>query len=167
MALGEYVSVSSQRDSELAELGQEKHELADIPETELAELTALYEAKGLSAATARTVAAELSAHDALAAHLDAELHIDPDDLVSPVQAAARRHCRSPSAPCCRLLPRPRHAYRSLLLLSSSLLAWPVPSVPASAAAISAAPYGELLSAGSSGWPSLTESGIYSAPPFIN
>ena len=88
MALGEYVSVSSQRDSELAELGQEKRELADTPETELAELTALYEAKGLSAATARTVAAELSAHDALAAHLDAELHIDPDDLVSPVQAAA-------------------------------------------------------------------------------
>jgi VIT1/CCC1 family predicted Fe2+/Mn2+ transporter len=88
MALGEYVSVSSQRDSELAELGQEKRELADTPETELAELTALYEAKGLSAATARTVAAELSAHDALAAHLDAELHIDPDDLVSPAQAAA-------------------------------------------------------------------------------
>jgi len=88
MALGEYVSVSSQRDSELAELSQEKRELADTPETELAELTALYEAKGLSAATARTVAAELSAHDALAAHLDAELHIDPDDLVSPVQAAA-------------------------------------------------------------------------------
>jgi len=88
MALGEYVSVSSQRDSELAELGQEKRELADTPEAELAELTALYEAKGLSAATARTVAAELSAHDALAAHLDAELHIDPDDLVSPVQAAA-------------------------------------------------------------------------------
>ena len=88
MALGEYVSVSSQRDSELAELGQEKRELADTPEVELAELTALYEAKGLSAATARTVAAELSAHDALAAHLDAELHIDPDDLVSPVQAAA-------------------------------------------------------------------------------
>jgi VIT1/CCC1 family predicted Fe2+/Mn2+ transporter len=88
MALGEYVSVSSQRDSELAELGQEKRELAQTPEAELAELTALYEAKGLSAATARTVAVELTAHGALAAHLDAELHIDPDDLASPVQAAA-------------------------------------------------------------------------------
>src|ERR1700734_999085 len=88
MALGEYVSVSSQRDSERAEIAQEKRELADTPEAELAELTALYEAKGLSAATARTVAAELSAHGALAAHLDAELHIDPDDIPSPVQAAA-------------------------------------------------------------------------------
>jgi vacuolar iron transporter family protein len=48
----------------------------------------LYEAKGLSAATARTVAAELTAHDALAAHLDAELHLDPAELASPLQAAA-------------------------------------------------------------------------------
>jgi VIT1/CCC1 family predicted Fe2+/Mn2+ transporter len=87
MALGEYVSVSTQRDSELAQLAQEKQELAETPEAELAELTALYEAKGLSAATARTVAAELTARDPLAAHLDAELHIDPDDLAHPLQAA--------------------------------------------------------------------------------
>jgi VIT1/CCC1 family predicted Fe2+/Mn2+ transporter len=87
MALGEYVSVSTQRDSELAQLAQEKRELAETPAAELAELTALYEAKGLSAATARTVAAELTAHDPLAAHLDAELHIDPDDLAHPIQAA--------------------------------------------------------------------------------
>jgi VIT1/CCC1 family predicted Fe2+/Mn2+ transporter len=88
MALGEYVSVSSQRDSERAQIKQEKSELAASPEAELIELTALYEAKGLSAATARTVAAELTARGALAAHLDAELHIDPDDLASPFQAAA-------------------------------------------------------------------------------
>jgi VIT1/CCC1 family predicted Fe2+/Mn2+ transporter len=88
MALGEYVSVSSQRDSERAQIRQEKGELAASPETELTELTALYEAKGLSAATARTVATELTSHGALAAHLDAELHIDPDDIPSPVQAAA-------------------------------------------------------------------------------
>src|ERR1017187_8085039 len=88
MALGEYVSVSSQRDSELAQLTQEKRELADTPEAELAELTALYEARGLSAATAHTVATELTAQNALSAHLDAELHIDPDDLARPVQAAA-------------------------------------------------------------------------------
>jgi vacuolar iron transporter family protein len=88
MALGEYVSVSSQRDSELAQMSQEKRELAETPEAELAELTALYEAKGLSAATARTVAIELSARDPLAAHLDAELHIDPGDLARPIQAAA-------------------------------------------------------------------------------
>ena len=87
MALGEYVSVSSQRDSERAEIKQEKRELADSPEAELTELTALYEAKGLSAATARTVATELTARGALAAHLDAELHIDPADIPSPVQAA--------------------------------------------------------------------------------
>ena len=87
MALGEYVSVSSQRDSELAQLTQEKRELAEPPQAELAELTALYEAKGLSPATARTVAAELTARDPLAAHLDAELHIDPDDLAHPFQAA--------------------------------------------------------------------------------
>jgi vacuolar iron transporter family protein len=87
MALGEYVSVSSQRDSERAEITQEKRELDSTPEAELTELTALYEAKGLSAATARAVAEELTARDPLAAHLDAELHIDPDDIPSPVQAA--------------------------------------------------------------------------------
>jgi len=88
MALGEYVSVSSQRDSQRAQMAQEKRELAASPEAELTELTALYEAKGLSAATARTVAAELTSNDAFAAHLDAELHIDPADIPSPVQAAA-------------------------------------------------------------------------------
>ena len=88
MALGEYVSVSSQRDSERAQIRQEKGELAATPQAELTELTALYEAKGLSAATARTVATELTSHGALAAHLDAELHIDPADIPSPVQAAA-------------------------------------------------------------------------------
>ncbi len=88
MALGEYVSVSSQRDSQRAQITQEKLELAATPQAELAELTALYEAKGLSPATAHTVAVELTAHDPLAAHLDAELHIDPADIPSPVQAAA-------------------------------------------------------------------------------
>jgi len=88
MALGEYVSVSSQRDSEHAQIAQEKRELATTPEAELTELTALYEAKGLSAATARTVAVELTARDPLAAHLEAELHIDPAGIPSPIQAAA-------------------------------------------------------------------------------
>jgi VIT1/CCC1 family predicted Fe2+/Mn2+ transporter len=69
-------------------MAQEKRELATSPEAELLELTALYEAKGLSAATARTVAAELTSHGAFEAHLDAELHIDPADIPSPVQAAA-------------------------------------------------------------------------------
>jgi VIT1/CCC1 family predicted Fe2+/Mn2+ transporter len=87
MALGEYVSVSSQRDSERAMLDRERKELAETPEDELAELAAIYETKGLSAATARRVAVELTEHDALAAHLDAELNLDPDDLANPTQAA--------------------------------------------------------------------------------
>ena len=88
MALGEYVSVSSQRDVESALLSQEKRELAETPDEELAELTELYAAKGLSPRTARDVAVQLTAHDALAAHLDAELHLDPDDLANPVLAAS-------------------------------------------------------------------------------
>jgi VIT1/CCC1 family predicted Fe2+/Mn2+ transporter len=82
------VWVSSQRDSERARLDLEKRELVDEPEEELAELVAIYEEKGLSSATARLVADELTAHDALAAHVDAELHLDPDDLANPVQAAS-------------------------------------------------------------------------------
>ena len=87
MALGEYVSVSSQRDSERALIEKETRELRDMPAEELDELTALYRARGLTEATARQVSAELTAHDALAAHLEVELHIDQDDLVSPWQAA--------------------------------------------------------------------------------
>jgi VIT1/CCC1 family predicted Fe2+/Mn2+ transporter len=87
MALGEYVSVSSQRDSERALVAQERRELHESPEEELAELTALYRAKGLTDGTARRVAEELTAHDALGAHLDAELGIDPHDLANPRQAA--------------------------------------------------------------------------------
>ncbi|WP_285474102.1 VIT1/CCC1 transporter family protein [Actinoplanes sp. NBRC 101535] len=87
MALGEYVSVSSQRDSERALLARERSELAAFPEEELAELATLYEAKGLTAATARQVALELTARDAFAAHADVELRIDPDALTNPWHAA--------------------------------------------------------------------------------
>ena len=88
MALGEYVSVSSQRDAEAAQLAQEKRELEETPDEEFAELVAIYEAKGLTPKTAQLVAAELTAHDALAAHLDAELNLDPDNFVNPIHAAA-------------------------------------------------------------------------------
>lgn len=88
MALGEYISVSSQRDSERSQLDLEARELRESPEAELAELAGLYESKGLSAETARRVAEELTARDPLAAHADIELGIDPDDLTSPLQAAA-------------------------------------------------------------------------------
>jgi VIT1/CCC1 family predicted Fe2+/Mn2+ transporter len=87
MALGEYVSVSSQRDSERALIAKERGELRDMPEAEFEELTQLYRDRGLSEATARQVATELTAHDALAAHLEVELHIDQDDLVNPWHAA--------------------------------------------------------------------------------
>ena len=88
MALGEYVSVSSQRDSERAMVEKEKRELAESPEAELAELAAIYEAKGVSRETAHQVAVELTEHDDLRAHLDAELNMDPHDLANPIQAAA-------------------------------------------------------------------------------
>ncbi|QIS12951.1 VIT1/CCC1 transporter family protein [Nocardia arthritidis] len=87
MALGEYVSVSTQRDSERALLATECRELREQPEAELAELAAIYQAKGLSAETARLVAEELTEHDAFAAHAEAELGIDPDELTNPWHAA--------------------------------------------------------------------------------
>jgi VIT1/CCC1 family predicted Fe2+/Mn2+ transporter len=87
MALGEYVSVSSQSDSQRALIEKERRELAEMPEEELAELTAIYESKGISAATAKQVAEELTEHDALAAHLEAELGITEDAVVSPWDAA--------------------------------------------------------------------------------
>lgn len=87
MAAGEYVSVSSQSDSERALIAKERRELAEMPQEELDELISLYERKGLSAHTARQVAHELTQRDALAAHLDAELNIDPHDIISPWRAA--------------------------------------------------------------------------------
>ena len=87
MALGEYVSVSAQRDTEEALLRQERRELRADPSAELDELAALYEAKGLSAATARTVAEELTDYDPVAAHAEVELGFDPSELTSPWQAA--------------------------------------------------------------------------------
>ena len=87
MALGEYVSVSSQSDSQRALIEKERRELEEEPEEELLELAGLYQAKGLSAETAMTVAVELTERDALGAHLSAELGIEEDDVVSPWHAA--------------------------------------------------------------------------------
>ena len=87
MALGEYVSVSSQSDSQRALIAKEKLELRSMPDEELAELAAIYAGKGLSAETAEAVARELSAHDALTAHLEAELHISEDEVASAWHAA--------------------------------------------------------------------------------
>ncbi|MFC9706444.1 VIT1/CCC1 transporter family protein [Streptomyces sp. NPDC055721] len=87
MAAGEYVSVSSQRDSEQAALAQEKRELREDPEAELAELTGLLAARGLSPDVAREAAEQLTERDALRAHARVELGIDPDDLTNPWHAA--------------------------------------------------------------------------------
>ncbi len=87
MAGGEYTSVSAQKDSEKAALVVERKELAEDPEGELRELAWFYEQKGISSALAIKVAEELTAKDALKAHAEAELGIDSDHHVSPIQAA--------------------------------------------------------------------------------
>jgi VIT1/CCC1 family predicted Fe2+/Mn2+ transporter len=87
MALGEYVSVSSARDTERALIAKEMQELADDPEAELAELAEIYRRKGLTEPTAHRVAVELTRNDALAAHVDAELGLDLDHRINPWHAA--------------------------------------------------------------------------------
>lgn len=87
MALGEYVSVSSQRDSEAADIAKETWELETMPEHELDELTAIFEEKGLSSSLARTVAIELTEKDALRTHLAEELGITDITRARPLQAA--------------------------------------------------------------------------------
>ncbi|MFL5297150.1 MAG: VIT family protein [Phenylobacterium sp.] len=87
MAAGEYVSVSSQADSEAADLARERRELATAPEQELDEMTAIYVARGLTPELARQVAQQLNAGDALAAHARDELGISEHTTARPVQAA--------------------------------------------------------------------------------
>ena len=87
MAGGEYVSVSTQRDTERALIEKEKRELREMPEQELEELAGLYRQRGLSEGLAKQVAVELTAHDALAAHAEVELGIDPEEFTSPWAAA--------------------------------------------------------------------------------
>lgn len=87
MALGEYVSVSSQRDTERALIGRERRELATMPDAEHAELVGLLRLRGLSEDTAGVVANELTGHDALRAHLAIELGIDQEALANPWTAA--------------------------------------------------------------------------------
>ncbi len=87
MAAGEYVSVSSQADTEQADLERERLELATEPEKELAELTAIYVARGLEAGLASEVARQLTAHDAHGTHARDELGISESLSARPVQAA--------------------------------------------------------------------------------
>ncbi|MES4891964.1 VIT family protein [Streptomyces sp. NPDC096012] len=87
MAAGEYVSVSTQRDSEMAALATERRELTEQPDLELEELTELLRERGLSREVAREAAEQLTARDALRAHARVELGIDPDELANPWHAA--------------------------------------------------------------------------------
>jgi VIT1/CCC1 family predicted Fe2+/Mn2+ transporter len=87
MAAGEYSSVSSQRDTELADIARETHELARFPDHELEELTQIYEGRGLDRPLAREVAAQLMRTDPLGSHVRDELGLHPDTLARPVQAA--------------------------------------------------------------------------------
>jgi VIT1/CCC1 family predicted Fe2+/Mn2+ transporter len=87
MAAGEYVSVSSQADTEAADLARERHELATMPEAELRELAGIYEARGLAPALAMQVAEQLTAHDALGAHARDELGLSEITAARPLQAA--------------------------------------------------------------------------------
>ncbi|MGJ8588860.1 MAG: VIT1/CCC1 transporter family protein [Yoonia sp.] len=87
MAAGEYVSVSSQSDTERADIAREAEALRDLPEAELAELAFIYRGRGLSAETALLVAEELTAHDALGAHVRDELELSEVHAANPLQAA--------------------------------------------------------------------------------
>jgi VIT1/CCC1 family predicted Fe2+/Mn2+ transporter len=87
MAAGEYVSVSSQTDTEKADIEREKQELAEMPEEELQILAQIYEQRGLKKETALLVAQELTAHDALGAHVRDELGINEISQANPIQAA--------------------------------------------------------------------------------
>ncbi|WP_236538265.1 VIT1/CCC1 transporter family protein [Spiractinospora alimapuensis] len=87
MAAGEYVSVSTQRDTEQAALAYERRELAETPEEELDELAHMYEQRGLTTDLARQVAEQLTAKDALRAHAEVELRLDAGELTNPWLAA--------------------------------------------------------------------------------
>lgn len=119
MAAGEYVSVSSQSDTERADIARETRELADQPEAELEELTGIYVSRGLDAALARQVATQLTARDALAAHARDELGISDMSTARPVQAAltsAATFAAGAAAP--------------MLVLALTPMAWVSPAVAA-------------------------------------
>ena len=87
MAAGEYTSVSSQRDTELADIARETIELEETPDVELEELTQIYEHRGLDRPLARQVAIQLTKTDALGTHVRDELGLDHQDVARPLQAA--------------------------------------------------------------------------------
>jgi vacuolar iron transporter family protein len=125
MAVGEYVSVSSQRDSEKADIAIEERSLASNPHGELAELAAIYEQRGLDSALAQKVARQLHNHDAVAAHARDELGIDHDALPNPLQAAgasAISFALGSAVPIVAALMWANHNTSALAIVLASLLA---------------------------------------------
>jgi len=123
MAAGEYVSVSSQRDAEEADIEREKRELATAPRAELEELVHIYVQRGLDEKLAREVATQLSAKDQLGAHLRDELQIDRNALARPWQAAwtsAASFAVSASIPIGALMLAPADA-RIVVIAATSLV----------------------------------------------
>jgi VIT1/CCC1 family predicted Fe2+/Mn2+ transporter len=118
MAAGEYVSVSSQSDTEQADIARERRELADAPEQEQAELAEIYVRRGLDPALATTVASQLMKHDALGAHARDELGISEISTARPIQAALTSAGTFSVGAALPLLV--------VLLLPASMLMWAVP-----------------------------------------
>ena len=124
MAAGEYVSVSSQADTEAADLKRERHELATAPKFEHEELTAIYVDRGLSQDLAAEVATQLMAHDALGAHARDELGITDAQSARPVQAAfasAATFAVGAASPLLVVLLAPRSALLWVVAASSLVL----------------------------------------------
>lgn len=141
MAVGEYVSVSSQRDTEQADIERETWELENVPERELDELTGIYMQKGLSRDLARQVAEELSRGDVLAVHMAEELGISEATLARPVQAAvtsASSFALGAALPFVAILLAPQGA-RSLMTGAVALVALGV--LGAAGAQLGGAPVG--------------------------
>lgn len=123
MAAGEYVSVSSQQDTENADIARERNELANDADAEIEELAGIYMGRGLDAATADTVARQLMAHDALGAHARDELGLSAFTTARPVQAAltsAATFSVGAALPLATILVAP-HASLSIAVAVASLV----------------------------------------------
>lgn len=125
MAAGEYVSVSSQRDAERADIAQERAELAERPDSELTELTDIYVGRGLDRALAEQVARQLTARDAIGAHTRDELGLTEATLARPLQAAlasAASFAVGAAVPMAAILVATSYSVRSLAVAAVTLVA---------------------------------------------
>lgn len=124
MAAGEYVSVSTQRDAELAIIHAERHDLARMPEEELDHLTEILQDKGLSAEVARSAAEELTENDVLRAHAEFEFGIDLDDVTNPWNAALASMLAFSTGAVLPLLtillPSPARFYVTVVVVAAAL-----------------------------------------------